>query len=126
MDKFEESQLILENTGYQGCFTYHIIVIIDSNNEIEGSISTVDDFVLPMIQKTTLIFRATQTFPYEFTLESDSLPHAERIEVFPSKESAQRFADELANAANLLQDFRGQYGKDWGPHISKNKYKGIE
>ena len=82
MDKFEESQLVLKNTCYNGWFTYHIVVIIYSYDEIEGRISTVYDFVLPVIQKTTLIFRATQTFPYEFTLESHSLPDAERIEVF--------------------------------------------
>ena len=63
-------------------FTYHIVIIINTYDEIQRGISTIDDFVISVIQKTTLILRTTQTFPDEFSLESDSLPNAKRIEVF--------------------------------------------
>ena len=53
-----------------------------------------------------------------------------RVEVFPSKEDAERFAKELTAAAALLQDTDGynytsRTNLKWGPYVSKNKYKGV-
>ena len=47
------------------------------------------------------------------------------VEVFPSRETADEFAKRLYEAAALLNDFHGSYGRGWGPFVSKNKYKGI-
>ena len=35
--------------------TYHIVIVVDPDDEIEGGVSTIDNFVLPVIQKTTLV-----------------------------------------------------------------------
>lgn len=48
-----------------------------------------------------------------------------RCEVLPSKEDADRFASELVKAAELLDDYKSQYG-NWGPFVSKNNYKGVQ
>lgn len=48
-----------------------------------------------------------------------------RVEVFPSKDDADRFAGELIAAAALLGDYKGSYGGGWGPFVKKNVYKGV-
>ena len=62
-------------------FTYDIIIIVDTYDKVQRGISTIDDLVLPMIQKTALILRATKTFPYELSLQCDSLAVAKLIKV---------------------------------------------
>ena len=48
-----------------------------------------------------------------------------QCEVFPTQEAANKFAQELLEAARLLKDRRGDsLDGNWEPTVTKNSYKG--
>ena len=44
-----------------------VVVDVDSNDEVQRGVPTVNYFVLPMFQEGTLVLCAGETFPYKLT-----------------------------------------------------------
>ena len=63
-------------------FTYDVLIIINAYDEIERGITTINYFVLTMLEEAALVLRPAQAFTNQLTFESDSFAHAETIKVF--------------------------------------------
>ena len=67
MNELQECQLVLREKRVRLVElggTYDILIIVHADNEVQGGVSTIDHFVLSVVQETTLILRATQAFSY--------------------------------------------------------------
>ena len=62
-------------------WTYDIIIILYAYDEVERCIASIDNFVLPVLEKAALVFCPAQALSDEFAFQSHSLTHTKTIEV---------------------------------------------
>ena len=57
------------------------LVLVDADDEVEGGVASVDDFVAAVFEEAALIFIPGETLPDEFALEGESFLDGEEGEV---------------------------------------------
>ena len=96
VDELEEGQLV------------HVVVDVDTDDEVQRCVAPVNHFILPMLEEGALVLGAGETLADELSFECDALLHAKTIIVLAEPRLA------------LLVDHQDEL--DHGSHLGKQTH----